>query len=71
MKATCDNLLQRYGYLAQGQEVAATGGGTGGTGKTSKTGGAKPKGGRRPLTQEQRDMIKGGSMITRARKGLL
>ena len=71
LNATAKNLLLRHGFSREsvlGKEAAGASGAAGGA-----AGGAvepKPKPGRRTaLSQAQRDLIKGGAMISRARSG--
>ena len=66
--ATAKNLLLRHGFSREsvlGKEGAGEAGGAAGGAVTPK-----PKPGRRTaLSQAQRDLIKGGAMISRARSG--
>ena len=70
MNATAENLLLRHGFSREsvlGKEVAGEAGGAAGGAVAPKP---KPKLGRRTaLSQAQRDLIKGGAMISRARSG--
>ena len=68
--ATSKNLLLKHGFAVKNLQGA--GKGSGGAAKGSGAeGGQGGQAGRKALSQAQRDMIKGGSMITRARKDML
>ena len=68
--ATSKNLLLKHGFAVKGLEGA--GKVSGGAAKSSGAeGGQGRQAGRKTLSQAQRDMIKGGSMITRVRKDML
>ena len=70
LNTTAKNLLLRHGFSREsvlGKEGAGEAGGAAGGAVAPKP---KPKPGRRTaLSQAQRDLIKGGAMISRARSG--
>ena len=65
--ATSKNLLLKHGFAVKNLQGAAKG--SGGAAKDSGAQGGQA--GCKALSQAQRDMIKGGSIITRARKDML
>ena len=68
--ATSKNLLLKHGFGVKNLQGAAKG--SGGAAKDSGAqGGQAGQAGHKALSQAQRDMIKGGSIITRARKDQL
>ena len=67
--ATSKNLLLKHGFAVKGLQGA--GKVSGGAAKSSEAeGGQGGQAGCKDLSEAQRDMIKGGSMITRVRKDM-